>query len=114
MLRVQGLEPMAMEAASGITVLGYAAATLTTVSFFPQALKTLRTGDTRGLSLRMYALFSLGIAAWAVYGVLRRDGPVIVANLVTLVPAVVVLERCAQSERARRRQMARPGEGGGR
>ena len=31
--------------------------------------------------------------AWAIYGLLRADGPVIAANLITLVPASVVLER---------------------
>ena len=77
----------------GTDWLGYAAATLTTVSFFPQALKTLRSGDTRGISLPMYLLFTLGIAAWALYGWLRRDGPVVAANLITLIPAGIVLER---------------------
>ncbi|MGA1137306.1 MAG: SemiSWEET family sugar transporter, partial [bacterium] len=40
-----------------VQLLGYAAGSLTTLSFIPQAIKTLRTGDTRGFSLRMYALF---------------------------------------------------------
>jgi len=76
-----------------IRLLGYTAAVLTTLSFFPQALKTLRSGDTSGISLRMYLLFTSGISLWALYGLLNRDGPVLVANLVTLVPAGVVLER---------------------
>ncbi len=78
---------------SAIRALGYVAASLTTLSFFPQALKVLRSGDTRGISLRMYALFTLGIALWAAYGVLKGDGPVIAANLITLVPAGFVLRR---------------------
>jgi MtN3 and saliva related transmembrane protein len=76
-----------------VRALGYVAALLTTVSFFPQALKTLRSGDTSAISLRMYGLCTLGIALWAVYGVCTGDGPLIVANLVTLVPAGIVLER---------------------
>lgn len=77
---------------ASVRLLGYVAATLTTASFFPQALKTLRSGDTSGISLRMYLLFTIGIGAWALYGLLVGDGPVLVANLVTLVPAGVVLE----------------------
>jgi MtN3 and saliva related transmembrane protein len=80
-----------------VSLLGYLAASLTTVSFFPQALKTVRNGDTSGISLRMYLLLTLGIAAWALYGLITRDGPLIVANLITLVPAVVVLERTWQA-----------------
>jgi len=76
-----------------VRLLGYVAAVLTTASFFPQAIKTLRSNDTRAISLPMYLLFSAGIATWALYGLLRGDGPVIAANLITLVPASIVLER---------------------
>ena len=86
-----------------VNALGYGAATLTTLSLFPQAVKTVRSGDTSGISLRMYGLFTLGILAWAVYGVFKADGPVIVANLITLVPATVVLERKLRSLLAARR-----------
>ena len=34
--------------------IGYAAAFLTTVAFLPQALHTIRTRDTKGISLGMY------------------------------------------------------------
>ena len=73
--------------------LGFAAAALTTSSFFPQALKTLRTNETAGISLRMYLLFTSGVSAWAVYGFWVQDWPVFWANVVTLLPAAAVLER---------------------
>lgn len=94
------VDPLVSPAVSpAVRALGYGAALLTTVSFFPQALKTLRSGDTSAISLRMYGLFTAGIALWAVYGVCTGDGPLIVANLVTLVPAGIVLERKLQSLR---------------
>ena len=40
---------------SATELLGYAAASLTTLSFIPQAMRTLSSGDTRGISLSMYA-----------------------------------------------------------
>lgn len=76
-----------------IAALGYGAATLTTLSFIPQALKTIRTGDTRGISLRMYALFTAGIGLWGFYGLLTRDGPLIVSNAITIVAAGLILDR---------------------
>lgn len=85
-----------------VQALGYGAALLTTLSFFPQALKTLRSGDTSAISLRMYGLFTVGISLWAVYGFCVNDGPMIVANLVTLVPAGIVLARKLQATRALR------------
>lgn len=56
-------------------LLGYAAAFLTTTAFVPQVIKTLRTLDTRAISLGMYLLFSLGVALWALYGVLLTVWP---------------------------------------
>ncbi|MEB3335095.1 MAG: SemiSWEET transporter [Cyanobacteriota bacterium] len=73
-------------------VLGYAAASLTTLSFVPQAMKTLRTGDTAAISLRMYLLFTTGVALWGVYGLLRGDGPLVVANAITMVSAGLILQ----------------------
>ena len=74
-------------------LVGYLAAGLTTVSFFPQAIKTLRSGDTKSISLGMYGLFTSGVALWSLYGLLVKDGPVLVANLITLLPAAIVLQR---------------------
>jgi MtN3 and saliva related transmembrane protein len=85
-----------------LPVIGYTAATLTTVSFVPQALKTLRSGDTRGISLRMYLLFCSGIVLWGVYGLLSADGPLIAANAITLVLSGLILERTWRARRHNR------------
>ena len=70
---------------SVVECLGYAAASLTTVSFLPQAWHTLRTRDVSGISLAMYASFTLGIALWLAYGIVASDKPIIMSNAVTLV-----------------------------
>ena len=95
---------MASQGSLAVSLLGYAAATLTTLSFFPQALKTIRAGDVSGISLRAYGLLTVGVVAWALYGLLSRNGPVTVANVITLVPASVVLERCIKAELQGRRR----------
>ena len=43
---------------------GYLAATLTTASFVPQVWLTFRTRNVAGISLGMYAVFTLGTALW--------------------------------------------------
>ena len=52
-----------------VDLLGYAAASLTTASFVPQAWLSFRTGDVSGISLGMYASFTVGVALWLAYGV---------------------------------------------
>jgi MtN3 and saliva related transmembrane protein len=49
-------------------LLGYIAAFLTTTSFLPQVIRTLRTGDTRSISFTMYLMLVAGVAAWLAYG----------------------------------------------
>jgi MtN3 and saliva related transmembrane protein len=71
--------------------LGYTAALLTTVAFVPQAWKSWRSRDLSGISLSMYALFTLGVALWLAYGLVLGNGPMVLANAITLALAVVVL-----------------------
>lgn len=74
-----------------IDTLGYAAATLTTASFVPQAWLTFRTRDVSGISLAMYSAFTLGIALWLVYGLYIEAWPVVIANVVTFALAAAIL-----------------------
>lgn len=76
---------------SPIDWLGYIAASLTTLSFVPQAWHTFQTRDVSGISLGMYSAFTLGVLLWLVYGVMLGAWPVIVANLVTLGLAAGIL-----------------------
>lgn len=73
---------------------GWIGATLTTVSFVPQAWQILRTRQTAGVSLAMYVIFGIGVLCWMVYGVWLSAWPMIVANIVTLVlvASIIVLK----------------------
>jgi MtN3 and saliva related transmembrane protein len=71
--------------------IGYAAATLTTLSFVPQAVLTLRTRNVSGISLGMYTCFTVGVALWLVYGIGLGELPIIVANAITLALATTIL-----------------------
>jgi len=74
-----------------INAIGYLAAFCTTISFLPQAIKTIRTRDTSGISLLMYAIFTLGTLFWLIYGLLGNQWPVAAANAVTFVLALTIL-----------------------
>lgn len=66
-----------------ISAVGFLAALLTTTSNLPQAVKCWRTGSTEDISLRAFIILALGLATWVVYGVLRSDIPLIVANAIS-------------------------------
>jgi MtN3 and saliva related transmembrane protein len=72
-------------------IVGFAAACLTTVSFLPQAWHTFRTRDVSGISLGMYACFTLGVFLWLIYGLIVGAWPIVVANAITLMLALGIL-----------------------
>ncbi len=74
-----------------VTLTGLAAAFCTTTSFLPQAIKTIQTKDTSGISLSMYALFAFGTLLWFLYGLFTYNSPIYIANGITLVFAVIIL-----------------------
>jgi MtN3 and saliva related transmembrane protein len=57
----------------------------------PQAVKTIRTRDTRSISLGMYVVFTIGIAFWLIYGIALGSMPMILANVVTFALSATIL-----------------------
>ncbi len=72
-------------------LIGYLAASLTTLSFVPQALHTFKTRDVSGISLAMYGCFTVGVGLWLVYGWLLGAWPIVLANAITLALALAIL-----------------------
>ncbi len=73
------------------TIIGLVAAFLTTGAYVPQAVKTWRTRRTGDLSLSMFTMVFLGTVSWLVYGILKDDLPIILANTITLGTSFVIL-----------------------
>lgn len=71
--------------------LGFVAATLTTISFIPQVYKVWKTNDTQSISFSMFLLFWIGVLCWLVYGFLKQDIAITIANGVTLILAGYIL-----------------------
>ena len=74
-----------------IAAAGLLAAFCTTVSFVPQALKTIKTKDTSSISLAMYSLFTFGTLTWFLYGLFTDNLPVVLANAVTFLLSATIL-----------------------
>lgn len=74
-----------------IDVLGFIAATLTTLAFLPQLLKTWQTKSAGDVSFLMLSTFSIGVFLWLLYGMFIQSWPVIVANFLTLIFNLLIL-----------------------
>ena len=66
------------------TTIGLVAAICTTASYYPQLRKCWETGSAGDLSLRMFLTLAAGVALWVVYGFLKSDIIIIIANAVSL------------------------------
>ena len=74
-----------------VDLIGYAAATMTTVSFLPQLIRVVKLRSARDISLGMFLIFSAGTFSWLVYGVLSKSAPVWMANAVTFALSMSIL-----------------------
>jgi MtN3 and saliva related transmembrane protein len=74
-----------------INLIGLTAAFGTTFSFLPQAIKIIKTKNTEGISLSMYLMFTAGVFLWLIYGYMKGDMPVMIANGITLILATIIL-----------------------
>jgi MtN3 and saliva related transmembrane protein len=73
------------------TLLGAFAAVCSTVSFTPQAIKIIRTRETKDISVWMYGLTVTAFAAWAVYGLLLSQWPLVVSNSICFLLSSFIL-----------------------
>ncbi len=74
-----------------VDIIGSLAGFLTTIAFVPQVIKTWRSRSAADISLIMFALFTLGVLMWLLYGIALRALPIILANSVTLLLASSIL-----------------------
>ena len=74
-----------------IKMLGFAAATCTTLAYAPQFIKVWKTRSTDDISLGMFLVMVLGLALWLAYGLLSGDAPLVAANAITMVLAGGIL-----------------------
>jgi len=74
-----------------VTIIGSVAAMLSTISFLPQAVKIIRSRDTRSISTGMYLVTVAGFVLWTCYGIMQAAWPIIASNGVCLFVSAFIL-----------------------
>lgn len=72
-------------------LLGYSASLASGGAFLPQAIRAIRSRQTRDLSLPSVSLAAAGTIMWAAYGIGIGSGPVMVSNLIVMPFALTTL-----------------------
>lgn len=73
-----------------VTWIGLIAGLLTSIAALPQVIKTWKSRHARDLSVWQPLLLSVGIALWLIYGMLIKDLPLILANIIPLICNVLL------------------------
>lgn len=71
--------------------LGLLAAFFTTVANIPQAMKVIKTRDVKSISAATYSMLFIGMLLWVVYGIIKDDFPIILANSIAAALCGVIL-----------------------
>jgi MtN3 and saliva related transmembrane protein len=67
------------------------AAFFTMLGYIPQAVKTIKTKDTRGISFWMYLLSMIGVILWLIFGLMINSIPIIFKNIAVIILGGTVL-----------------------
>ena len=71
--------------------IGYIAALFTTFSLLPQIIRIWKLKEAKDISLFMPLMICIGAVLWIVYGIIIFEIPVIAANAVALLVALMTL-----------------------
>jgi MtN3 and saliva related transmembrane protein len=71
--------------------IGIAAGILTSVSLLPQLIKIIKEKRADSISFGMLAVLLAGLCVWVVYGVLKKDYPIIVTNSFSLLTNIIMV-----------------------
>lgn len=81
------------------SIIGLTAAALTSLAFIPQIIKLFKTKSVKDLSPITLGQFTFGVFLWLVYGFMRHDFVIILANSATLLTLVLLWYLCLKFTR---------------
>lgn len=73
------------------TIIGLIACLLTTGAFLPQIIKTVKTKETKDISLSMYIIYIVGVLVWFVYGFMIEETAILIGNTFSFIFGMIML-----------------------
>jgi MtN3 and saliva related transmembrane protein len=72
-------------------ILGITAGVITSVSSLPQLVKIVKEKEAKDISLKMLLILVGGVILWIIYGILKKDVPIILTNCLSLLINTVLV-----------------------
>lgn len=67
-----------------VDILGYAAMTVTALTFVPQVVKTWKEKSATNVSLMMFIIAFVNEVMWIAYGILKHDNVILITNVIMI------------------------------
>lgn len=71
-------------------MIGYIAGTLTLIGYLPQTIKTIKTRETKDLSLLTFVIIGVSAVLWTVYGLSSQQIAIWATNGVVSICSVII------------------------
>jgi len=72
-------------------LIGYVAAIVGAIIFLPQVIQTIKTKNTKSLSLPSFILLNVSNSLWFTYGILKLDPAILLAQLFLLPMGLTIM-----------------------
>lgn len=72
-------------------LVGLFAAVLTTVANIPQTYTIIREKSTEHISVTTYCILFSGTILWVIYGIIKKDWPIIAANSISALISLIII-----------------------
>ena len=79
------------EGGENVDILGYSAAAIASLIFWPQAYKTIKSKDVDSLSIYSILLQLTANVMWFSYGMLKQDYPIVIVQVSILTANLIIL-----------------------
>jgi len=84
-------------------IFGYSATICMVLGYLPQALATIRTRNTDGISLTAFIMLALGSKFFVVQGCMTENWPLVIANAITTACSVIIFVIKMRNDYAKKR-----------
>lgn len=76
---------------SSIDIIASLAAFFTMIGYVPQAIKTIKTRETKDLSFWMYFFSIVGVIFWLIFAIMINNIPMILKNIAVIILGGLIL-----------------------
>ncbi len=70
--------------------IAFLAAFFTMIGYLPQAIKTIKTRDTKGISFWMYFFSLVGVVLWLLFGIMISNVLIVLKNIAVIILGGVI------------------------